>query len=210
MQDSNLGGIDRSESIVYQDSEVIFEENSLGKEIYIIEDGKVEISQIVAGRKMVLAELKKGASFGEMAPITCTPRSSTAIALGRVSLISFSIEEMMERMKTDNVFMQTVLQKLIDRLQNVTLKLNTLNSINTQVLREKSDGRKGIAVSLECCENLRDMISHLGRGIEQRDKQIGALQSHLSVGRPLQTGKQSSGKQNHELVKSSHIRLLGG
>ena len=60
--------------------EVIFEEGSSGRELYVVLDGKVEITRVGSGRKTVLAALGKGEFFGEMAVIDGSSRSATAIA----------------------------------------------------------------------------------------------------------------------------------
>ena len=60
--------------------DVIFEEGSSGRELYVVLDGKVEITRVGGGRKTVLAALGKGEFFGEMAVIDGSSRSATAIA----------------------------------------------------------------------------------------------------------------------------------
>ena len=131
MKDRDLEEKHESSFLFYKDGEVIFAENSPGKEIYIIESGKVEISQRLDGTKTPIVVLEKGAFFGEMAPITNTLRSATATAIENVFLTSFSMEEMIERMRIDDVFMVTVLQRLISRLRNTTSRLRTLSFTST-------------------------------------------------------------------------------
>ena len=45
---------------------------------YVIRSGTVEIFKIIDGKEVVLAEIKKGSIFGEMALITNDPRSASA------------------------------------------------------------------------------------------------------------------------------------
>ena len=67
---------------VYRKSEVIFEESSSGNEMYIVCSGRVKLyAQPKTGRRTVLAILKPGEHFGEMALIDGSPRSATAVAL---------------------------------------------------------------------------------------------------------------------------------
>jgi CRP/FNR family cyclic AMP-dependent transcriptional regulator len=66
----------------FQDGQIIFEEGSNGDWIYVVEEGKVEISKNVGGRKIVVEILKEDDVFGEIAYIDKTPRSATATAKG--------------------------------------------------------------------------------------------------------------------------------
>jgi len=61
--------------------EVIFEEGSHGSAVYVLSSGKVEISKIVKGEKIVVDILGPGDMFGEMSYLDPAPRSATAVAL---------------------------------------------------------------------------------------------------------------------------------
>src|SRR5580693_7157729 len=64
----------------YETSEVIFEEGSVGHELFVVLDGKVDIvKQSGAGRTRIIT-LGKGEFFGEMAVIDGSARSASAIA----------------------------------------------------------------------------------------------------------------------------------
>ena len=64
----------------YSVGDVIFEEGSTGRELYVVLDGEVEIAKVNGGRKTVIITLGKGEFFGEMAVIDGSSRSATAIA----------------------------------------------------------------------------------------------------------------------------------
>jgi len=66
----------------FQDGHIIFEEGSNGDWIYVVEEGEVEISKNIGGRKVVIETLKENDIFGEIAYIDKTPRSATATAKG--------------------------------------------------------------------------------------------------------------------------------
>lgn len=65
----------------YKKSEVIFSENSPGKDMYIVYSGKVGLYiQGAPGHRKLLAIVEAGDFFGEMALVDDSPRSATAIA----------------------------------------------------------------------------------------------------------------------------------
>ena len=65
----------------YQKSEIIFKENSTGKEMYILRSGKVKlVLEDEKGEAEVNTLEQPGEFFGEMALIDACPRSATAIA----------------------------------------------------------------------------------------------------------------------------------
>src|ERR1700750_555381 len=64
----------------YGVGDVIFEEGTTGRELYVVLDGEVEIAKVAPGRKTVIVTLGKGEFFGEMAVIDGSARSATAIA----------------------------------------------------------------------------------------------------------------------------------
>jgi CRP/FNR family transcriptional regulator, cyclic AMP receptor protein len=64
----------------YDVSDVIFEEGSVGHELFVVLEGKIDIvKQSGAGRTLIVT-LGKGEFFGEMAVIDGSSRSATAIA----------------------------------------------------------------------------------------------------------------------------------
>jgi CRP-like cAMP-binding protein len=62
----------------YPRDSLIFAEGETGDELYIIQDGTVNITKIIDNQEMVLAVLKKGNIFGEMALLEDKPRAATA------------------------------------------------------------------------------------------------------------------------------------
>ena len=81
--------------------EVIYSEGYVGTSaVYVIAEGKVEISTKCDERRVVLATLGKGECFGESALLPSEPRGSTAKALSfcRLSVIDAKVvEEELER-----------------------------------------------------------------------------------------------------------------
>jgi CRP/FNR family cyclic AMP-dependent transcriptional regulator len=59
--------------------DVIFEEGSTGRELFVVLEGEVEIAKFSGAGKTVIVMLGKGEFFGEMAVIDGSARSATAI-----------------------------------------------------------------------------------------------------------------------------------
>ena len=107
----------------YDDGEVIFVEESRGDEMYVIQSGEVELSQMINNEKRVLTILGKDSFFGEMALLSHRPRTATATAIGRTALLPFDREAMLKRIETNPRFALTLLNALSERLAETTSKL---------------------------------------------------------------------------------------
>jgi CRP/FNR family cyclic AMP-dependent transcriptional regulator len=64
----------------YDVGDVIFEEGSTGRELYVVLDGKIDIVKDSGATRTTIVTLDKGEFFGEMAVIDGSSRSATAIA----------------------------------------------------------------------------------------------------------------------------------
>ena len=64
----------------YGVDDVIFEEGSTGRELYVVLDGKIDIAKDSGATRTTIVTLGKGEFFGEMAVIDGSSRSATAIA----------------------------------------------------------------------------------------------------------------------------------
>lgn len=66
----------------YRAGEVVFQEGDIGRALFILESGRVELTRRGSdGRPVPLYTLKPGEFFGEMALLESLPRSATAVAV---------------------------------------------------------------------------------------------------------------------------------
>jgi CRP/FNR family transcriptional regulator, cyclic AMP receptor protein len=103
---------------VYQRSEVIFEEGSVGAEMYIVRSGAVKLVVNKNGRKIVLATLGPGQFFGEMAIVDSTPRSASAVAdEDDTHLLALNQEKFLYLAHQQPAFTLTIIYELSQRIR---------------------------------------------------------------------------------------------
>jgi CRP/FNR family cyclic AMP-dependent transcriptional regulator len=104
---------------IYRKSEVIFEENSSGSEMYIIHSGKVKLSTRAPGREVVLASMGPGEFFGEMALCDSEPRTAAATAEeDDTSLIAIDQDKFLYLVSQQPAFAFTIMHVLCKRLRD--------------------------------------------------------------------------------------------
>lgn len=71
----------------YEKDMMIFSESQSGADMFVIQTGQVRISKVINGNEVILAVLKPGDMFGEMALLENKPRSASAIAHEKCKLM---------------------------------------------------------------------------------------------------------------------------
>jgi CRP-like cAMP-binding protein len=111
----------------YPKNTMIFSENEPGTELYIIQKGVVKISKIVEDNEVMLAMLKPGDIFGEMALLENKPRSASAIANEDVSVMVVTKSNFERMVQTQPQLITKLTTKLAERLWLIYKQLaNTL------------------------------------------------------------------------------------
>lgn len=111
----------------YQKSEVIFEEGSIGSEMYLVHSGRVLLS-IKQGevQQLPLAVLNPGDFFGEMALVDDSPRSATASAIeDNTELISIDRAKFLFMVRQQPEFALSLMHTLCQRLRNLDSRLSS-------------------------------------------------------------------------------------
>ena len=105
--------------------DVLFKEGNAGEEMYFIREGKIKLSKGSGNEEKVLAILKEGDFFGEMALIDESPRSATATALEDTTLIIIDKNSFMERI-TESPLVAYIVQTLTRRLRTADEQIKLL------------------------------------------------------------------------------------
>lgn len=96
----------------------IFAEGENGEMAYIIENGKVEISTVEHGNRVVLGTLSQGQLVGEMAMIDDAPRTATATAIQDTTLTIVSRDQLHERLDQAEPILRMLVNVLMTRYRS--------------------------------------------------------------------------------------------
>ncbi|HPD80379.1 MAG TPA: cyclic nucleotide-binding domain-containing protein [Spirochaetia bacterium] len=111
----------------YPKDTVVFCEGMPGTELYIIQKGSVKITKIVENTEVLLAVLKPGDIFGEMALLENKPRSATAIAYEDTYLLTVNKDNFERMVQTQPQIVTKLTQLLAERIWFIYKQLaNTL------------------------------------------------------------------------------------
>jgi CRP-like cAMP-binding protein len=145
------------------DGEVLFREGEKGDVMYLIREGKIKITKGGDDDEKVLAVLKEGDFFGEMAIIDGSPRSASAIAATPASLLVIDKETFKSKIR-ENPLIEYVLETLTKRLRTTDeqIRLLTIKSEERRVVayiitKAKETGTQvtdGIQITPFSLENL--------------------------------------------------------
>jgi rhodanese-related sulfurtransferase len=97
---ANIGVLlNRIEVIAVWDKDVVIHEGAEGDYYYLIESGRAQVTRLVGGIHMVLAELKAGDVFGEEALISNSKRNATVTMKSNGVLLRLKKEDFLELMQ---------------------------------------------------------------------------------------------------------------
>lgn len=109
---------------IYKAGEFIFFEGDIEHHFYIIQSGDVQIfTKDKAGKRLDIAKMIEGESFGEFALLDKKPRSATAQALTEVILIKVSEQGYEDLLKELPVWASSMLKSFTNRLKSMNAKL---------------------------------------------------------------------------------------
>src|ERR1051325_9855117 len=106
--------------------EVIFREGDLGTEMYIIQDGVVNIIKHINGEAHLLSRLEKGDFFGEMAMLENVPRTADAVAVTEVRAVVINWARFDEMLRKNPEIAVRIIRKYSKRLREANSLLERL------------------------------------------------------------------------------------
>jgi CRP-like cAMP-binding protein len=122
------GGKDpiKDSSETYATGDVIFHQGDLGTEMYIIQEGQVEIIKHIGGESHVLSHLDKGDFFGEMAILENVARSADAIAKTDVRVLAINGSRFDEMLRKNPEVAVRIIRKYSQRLREANALLERM------------------------------------------------------------------------------------
>jgi CRP-like cAMP-binding protein len=123
-----LDGANEQFTRSYPQNTMIFSESEPGAELFIIQKGSVKITKIINDNEVLLALLKAGDMFGEMALLEDKPRTASAIAHEDAVLLAVNKANFRRMVSTQPQMITRLTQILSERLWFIYKQL-----ANTQI-----------------------------------------------------------------------------
>ncbi|MCZ6775631.1 MAG: GAF domain-containing protein [Ignavibacteria bacterium] len=184
----------------YKQGQVIFDESTKGRDLYLILEGKVRIKKYTKyGFESLLAVLHTGDFFGELSIIDGLPRSARAEAMEKCSIVSFSASDLRSLIIESDAFTFNLLKNLAFRLRTldqtfvVELERNALISKNKlDKLNQLIEASKTVNSTIELDKLLVLILDAAAHSINADrgtlylvDESTGQLWSKISQGKNM-------------------------
>ncbi|HRP69308.1 MAG TPA: cyclic nucleotide-binding domain-containing protein, partial [Turneriella sp.] len=102
----------------YKAGQTIFKEGDHAEEMFIIHQGQVNISKRAKNAEQILATLRDGDFFGEMALFTDSARSATATVMNDSVILRIDKKSFDFMVNNNSTFATNMIRKLCERLRN--------------------------------------------------------------------------------------------
>jgi CRP-like cAMP-binding protein len=115
---------------------VLFREGEPGKDMYVIQSGKVRLTRTIRGVEKTLADLPAGEFFGEMSIINDKPRMATAVVLEDAQLLVLDPRTFEAMIKANTEIAVRMIRKLAGRLDiaNAQIENLLLSDANSRIV----------------------------------------------------------------------------
>lgn len=122
--------------------EILFEEGTQGRELFIIQEGKVGIYKDTPDGRVELAVVEKGGIIGEMSLLDNLPRSATVQAVESCKILIINQASFDKIMQDIPVWLQSIIKIVVSRLRDANKR------VDQSVLRDKERGLANLLLLL--------------------------------------------------------------
>jgi CRP-like cAMP-binding protein len=116
----------KDSQLTYAAGDRIFSQGELGTEMFIIQEGEVEILKHISGESHTLSRLEKGDFFGEMAVLEAMPRTADAVAVTEVRVVAINGSRFDEMLRKNPEVAVRIIRKYSKRLREANTLLEKL------------------------------------------------------------------------------------
>ncbi len=122
------GGKDpvRDATAIFAAGDLIFSQGDLGTDMFIIQEGEVDIIKNINGESHLLSHLEKGDFFGEMALLENAPRTADAVAKTNVRVLVINGSRFDEMLRKNPEIAVRIIRKYSKRLREANTLLERL------------------------------------------------------------------------------------
>lgn len=121
MQTSGLGK-------VYQDGEIVIRQGDKGDNMFVIQEGRVEVVMEQDGREIRLAVREAGQPIGEMEILEGRPRVATVRALGQARILTVDKKSVVRRIHEDPSLAYHMMQTMSHRIRELSAEVARLEA----------------------------------------------------------------------------------
>lgn len=170
----------------YPKGSMIMSESQGGSEMFVLQDGQVSISKVVDGNEVVLAVLKRGDMFGEMALLENKPRSASAICAEDCILMVVNRQNFDQMVGSQPQLIARLTTTLAERLWSMYRQLSNaclqepLHKVIDMLALQLEKGRK-FTGSYQTDYTMAEIVKMCGIPQEQHPKAFLAIQTEKSI-----------------------------
>ena len=108
---------------IYHDGEIIVRQDETGDCMFVIQAGEVEVIRQTGDRSTLLAVLREGDFFGEMALFEEELRSATVRAKGSTRVLSVDKKTLLSHIQVDPSLAFSMIRKMSQRIRELDKEL---------------------------------------------------------------------------------------
>jgi cAMP-binding proteins - catabolite gene activator and regulatory subunit of cAMP-dependent protein kinases len=118
----------------YKPGEVVFQEDTRGRELFIIQEGKIGVYKNTPDGEIELAHIEKGGIIGEMSLLDNMPRSATVKCLETAKLLIINETTFQTALKSVPIWLTSIVRIVVSRLRDANKR------VDQATLRDKDRG----------------------------------------------------------------------
>ena len=125
-----------------KEGETLFEEGSRGREMFIIQEGKVGVYKDTPEKSIELAAIEKNGIIGEMSLLDNQPRSATIRAIDKSTVVVIDEKVFQATLQKSPVWLTSIIKIVVSRLRDANKR------VDQTVLRDHERGLTSLMLVL--------------------------------------------------------------